>query len=302
MDVLNDNNTNDRPNKTNLWGLLTYLLVFMSFAFYSAGEPVFYDLSNTTLLLSLKLMQLVSVLIVFALPAFLFAQFFTNEKASFLKLNFRVKPITLLLSGLLFIVALPLINGLAILNEVIPLPEFLSSMEAWMKTAEENAKVLTEAFLQMNGIGDLLINMLVVAFAAAFTEELFFRGALQTTLQKVTKNKHLAIWIAAILFSAMHGQFFGFIPRAVLGAVLGYLYLWSGSLWVPIFGHFINNGFAVLMSYYIQQGVVSKEIENMDGTVADYILIVVSIIISGGIMFLLKKLFTKQIQESRELI
>jgi membrane protease YdiL (CAAX protease family) len=302
MDVLNDNNTNDRPNKTNLWGLLTYLLVFMSFAFYSAGEPVFYDLSNTTLLLSLKLMQLVSVLIVFALPAFLFAQFFTNEKASFLKLNFRVKPITLLLSGLLFIVALPLINGLAILNEVIPLPEFLSSMEAWMKTAEENAKVLTEAFLQMNGIGDLLINMLVVAFAAAFTEELFFRGALQTTLQKVTKNKHLAIWIAAILFSAMHGQFFGFIPRAVLGAVLGYLYLWSGSLWVPIFGHFINNGFAVLMSYYIQQGVVSKEIENMDGTATDYILMVVSIIISGGIMFLLKKLFNERILENKELI
>ena len=94
----------------------------------------------------------------------------------------------------------------------------------------------------MNSISSLLINMVMIGVIPAIGEEFLFRGALQKIFSEWTKNKHLGIWISAILFSAMHLQFYGFIPRMLLGALFGYTLLWTGSLWIPIFGHFVNNG------------------------------------------------------------
>jgi membrane protease YdiL (CAAX protease family) len=45
-------------------------------------------------------------------------------------------------------------------------------------------------------------------------------------------------------------QFYGFFPRFALGVLLGYMYLWSGTLWLPILAHFINNAGAVILTWY----------------------------------------------------
>jgi uncharacterized membrane protein (Fun14 family) len=85
---------------------------------------------------------------------------------------------------------------------------------------------------------------------------------LQPQLQRATRNAHVAIWISAFLFSSLHMQFFGFVPRLALGALFGYLYSWSGNLIVPIVAHFINNGFSLLMLYLHQLGKIDIDLES----------------------------------------
>lgn len=153
--------------------------------------------------------------------------------------------------GLTMFAAYPFINVLAVWNSGLHLPEAFAAMEAWMRTTEAEAEVLITQFLVMEGPMDLIINLLVIAVFPAISEELFFRGFLQNTLLKMGRNHHVAIWVTAFIFSAIHMQFLGFFPRLILGAVLGYSAMYSRSLIVPIIGHFVNNGLAVVLTYYI---------------------------------------------------
>src|SRR5690606_8788842 len=118
-------------------------------------------------------------------------------------------------------------------------------------------------------------------------EELFFRGFLQNTFLKKWQNKHLAIWVTAILFSAMHLQFFGFIPRMILGAFFGYLMVFTGSIWAPIIGHLTNNGLAVIISFYVQKNQLEKSIETMGSSATDWQVLVTSLILVSGFVYLI---------------
>lgn len=155
------------------------------------------------------------------------------------------------------LVALPAINLLAHINQQMTLPAFLEPLEAWMKRQEETAQLLTEQFMQVTTYSGLIINLLLMALLPAVAEELTFRGVLQKLLQgtKVAeaqscKVPHVAIWCSAILFSAIHLQFYGFLPRMLMGALFGYALAWTGSLWTPILMHFTNNAAAVVL-YFI---------------------------------------------------
>ena len=112
-------------------------------------------------------------------------------------------------------------------------------------------------FLRDNTGKDLLINLFVVGFLAAISEELFFRGVLQKILIERIKNIHLAIFACALLFSALHQEFYALIPRVLLGMLLGYAYVYSNSLWVPICIHFVNNATAVILDSLYKQGFTS---------------------------------------------
>lgn len=152
----------------------------------------------------------------------------------------------------LVLVASPGINLLSYLNRQIALPECLSGIETWMQQQEEAAAVLTERFLSADSIGVFVVNILLMALLPAVAEELTFRGVLQHLFTPRTgiRTPHIAIWATAIIFSAIHCQFYGFIPRMLLGAVFGYALVWSGSLWLPILMHFTNNALAVIV-YFI---------------------------------------------------
>lgn len=154
----------------------------------------------------------------------------------------------IVLVPLLALFALPLIQAAFEINQNL-IPEG-SSLEAMLKPGEELAERMTEAILTMPDLPALLINLFVVALVPAFCEEIAFRGVLQTHLAKGFRNPHVAIWVSAFLFSFIHFQFYGFIPRLLLGAFFGYLLIHTGSLWAPIAAHFINNAVAV-GSHYI---------------------------------------------------
>lgn len=167
--------------------------------------------------------------------------------------DFQTKPVGAvsgLWIGLLSVIAILPVNQLIIdWNQHLPLPTLLGAVGEWMQRKEQESNLLTAQLVAFSSVHQLLIAVGVIGFIAATGEEIFFRGVIQRTLMAWTANAHLSIWLAAILFSAAHFQFYGFFPRLVLGVLFGYLYDWSGNLWVAIWAHLINNSLIVITLY-----------------------------------------------------
>jgi hypothetical protein len=213
-------------------------------------------------------------------------------------LNKSVNFASVLLVLLLSLSASPLINFIGEMNANMQLPEWLSGVEGWMKNAEESAAELTEAFLKVDSLGGLFFNIFMVAFLPAIGEELLFRGVIQRIFTNWTKNIHWGIWITAMLFSALHMQFYGFVPRMFLGVLFGYLLVWSGSMWLPIIAHFINNCVAVVAMYMIDKKIITPDIEEIGSTSDSYYMAVVSFVLIVIFMLMIKRQNSKANQES----
>ena len=158
-------------------------------------------------------------------------------------------------------------------NANIKFPESLAGFEQWAKGMEETVKVLTEYLTEFESTGYFILAIFVIAVIPAIGEELLFRGLLQNILKRIFKNYHVAIWIAAFLFSAIHFQFYGFIPRILLGALFGYLYVWTGNLLIPIVAHFLNNGISLFALYIYQKGLTDIDVESTEAFPTVYIII-----------------------------
>lgn len=234
----------------------------------------------------LKYFQVVSQIGMFILPSLVFAVLVSRHAIGYLKLDSFPTGIATVSTLILIFTILPMINWLAEINQALSLPEWLSAVENWMRESEESAARLTEVFLKTNTFSGLLLNLMMVAVFAAVGEELLFRGILLRILIGWFKNYHVAVWVSAIIFSMMHLQFFGFLPRLLLGALFGYLLVWSGSLWLPVLAHFLNNAGAVLVFYFYNLEVIDTPVENF-GTVQDSLLFIVSIIISAALLFII---------------
>ncbi len=196
-----------------------------------------------------KLLQGVSSLLVFGLPAFIFM---LRRKYSY---NFYntvadVKPNAIFISILLLLAFSPIILFTAYWNQQMHLPAWLSNVEKFFRTMEDNTAKLTEMFLTMNSVADLLLNVFIIGIIPGVVEEFMFRGCFQNIFQKIFNNKHIAIWLAAILFSAIHFQFYGFVPRMLIGAVLGYVYVYTQSIWCSVAMHIFNNSLQVVIAYF----------------------------------------------------
>lgn len=149
-------------------------------------------------------------------------------------------------------------------NQGVQLPEFMSGFENWARELEDQLAEATKRFTTFNNFGEFLVGFVVIAIIPGIGEELLFRGVLQNSLHRLTKNKHIAIWVAAFLFSAIHIQFYGLVPRMMLGAVFGYLYVWSGNLWYPMIAHATNNGLAVIIAYASQSSESEFDIDEVE--------------------------------------
>jgi len=243
------------------------------------------DLSDANTIASLKFMQWFTSIGLFILPPVLFAYISDKKWLKYLSLKKHVKLPEMATVIILMLISIPVINWLAALNASMTLPDFLSNVEQWMKDAELQAKQLTEAFLKMNSGMDFIGNLLLIAVIPGIGEELLFRGVLQKLLIRWTGNNHAGIWISALLFSALHAQFFGLIPRMLLGAMFGYLLVWSGSLWYPIIAHFINNGLAVFMAFLSQKGLMPGELETFGTATGDIWYSLLSVVLIITILF-----------------
>lgn len=157
-----------------------------------------------------------------------------------------------------YVISLPAMNWLVEMNKAMSLPSWMAGIEQAMRAAEDSAAEVTQEMLNINSVGQLILCVLVVGVMAGLSEEMLFRGAMLRTMQDSRLGKHAVVWITAILFSAFHLQFYGFVPRMLLGVWLGYLFVWTGSLWVPIIAHTLNNSTVVLMSYLSNKGVIPE--------------------------------------------
>ena len=200
---------------------------------------------------TLKWIQLLQTISLFLLPSLILAYLCAKVPWNWLQLDNKVNWKVLLWAIGIMLVALPAINLMSHWNQQMVLPTWLSGVEEWMKAKEAEAEWLTKQFMSVTTISGLLVNLLLMAVLPALSEEITFRGVLQRLLnfQLSTFNSHLAIWLTAIIFSAIHMQFYGFVPRMLMGALFGYMLVWTGSLWVPMLMHFVNNAMAVLLYF-----------------------------------------------------
>ncbi len=171
--------------------------------------------------------------------------------------------------GLIFPVS---ISPLTAWNANISFPDFMNGFERWAKESEERVAMITALITDIDTVPELLIGLFVIALLPAIGEELVFRGMIQQELWRGSGNIHVAIWTSAFIFSAIHVQFYGFIPRVLLGALFGYLYYWSGNLLVPMFSHFFNNAFAVVMLYLYHTGTIDLNVEEDHAAPLKYVI------------------------------
>lgn len=243
----------------------------------------------------LKYMQGVQSVGAFVLPPLVFAYLVSDKISTFLYLNKKPLFSSVCVAILITLASSPLINVIGEWNANIKLPEFLSWIETWMQQKEEAAAALTEMFVHTNTIWGLLINIIVIAAIPALGEELLFRGAIQRIFLSWTRNYHMAIWISAIIFSAFHMQFFGFVPRMLLGALFGYLLVWSKSLWLPIVAHFTNNAIAVIAYFMYDKGRIDTNPDEIGlNTSWGYAAIISAIVVAALVYHVWKTEKTKQ--------
>ena len=268
-----------------LTGMLLFMLIGMVivFVFYGTAGVAYISNPNPVVpeaIVSLKILQICQAIGLFILPGFLLAMYFSAKPLNYLGFN-KISANLGFLTVLTILFAFPAINLLASLNEQINLPE-------WMTSMEEKAQLLTKAFMQVAGFGDIIVNIFMIAILPAIGEELIFRGVLQKLFTQLTGKAIWGIIISAALFSAMHLQFQGFIPRFALGVLLGYLFVWSGSIWLPIIAHFINNSIAIIGYTLIDKGSLPAEAENVGGLSVMWPLGVISIIAVLALLWKIK--------------
>lgn len=202
----------------------------------------------------------------------------------------------ILISITLLIVSIPLAEQFALLNKNLSLPELLKGLEETLKQAEKSAAALTDILVHYNGPVNFLLVFIVIAIIPAIGEELVFRGILQNELIQIWGKKHFAIWVTGFVFSFIHFQFFGFLPRMLLGVLFGYCYLWTNSLWVPMAMHFINNALTLIVSAFFRESLLNAS--QQENAAFDIRLFIAYIVAQVAFLFLYYK-FVRQ-RQSKE--
>lgn len=242
-------------------GIVISAVLAMPFFGLSAITELGNEASDNVALL--KFFQAFQSVFLFILPPIVLAKLFGERPAVYLKLNEKTRIITGWLGVLLIIALLPVINYTQQINSQLSLPEVFSGLEQWMRATEESVSRLTEKFLSTTSLGGLLVNILIIAIIPAIGEELTFRGLFQNIFTRWLKNYHAGIWLSAILFSFFHFQFFGFLPRLLLGVAFGYVVAWTGNLTYAILMHFANNFLGVLVYFLVHRNIISVNLDDI---------------------------------------
>lgn len=244
-------NLTERPSLQKPASALVLLLTL--FAFFLILTPILSGLFARVCSrpeAALRISMVLQDVLVFILPAILTAMVSTRLPASLLAVDRRPEVMTTLLSVLALLCSIPAMNVIVEWNASLTLPESMSGFEQVMRELEENARAVTDSLMAGASVPSLLVSVLIVGVFAGLSEELFFRGAMQRIMSASRMNMHVVVWTVAVVFSLLHFQFFGFVPRMLLGAYFGYLLWWSGSLWVPVIVHMFNNSLVVFNTWF----------------------------------------------------
>ncbi|MCE5175527.1 MAG: CPBP family intramembrane glutamic endopeptidase [Bacteroidales bacterium] len=283
-------------------GLIITYAVFLVVVFAISG----FDLAMTNERLAalndnahlLRIMQTLQSFFVFIFPPFILSKLFKENSTDFIHL--KRPSFSFAIFGIISIILMiPLINALVEWNAGLHLPESMQGLESWMRTSEDTAEKVTTILLNGSSWWTLIVNLIIVGALAGIGEEFLFRGALQSLFSKglwpnTQSGKmpdwvmHTTIWLVAFLFSAIHMQFYGFIPRLLLGAWFGYLLWWSGSIWVPVLAHFTNNAVSTIAVFLQNKGLITEDPDQI-GLNSTWWLCLVSILLLVGCTFYMTK-------------
>ncbi|MEJ7556997.1 MAG: CPBP family intramembrane glutamic endopeptidase [Pedobacter sp.] len=242
--------------------ILAFIVLFMMYGMELISNPAILVAPDLKYRPALQILLFAQSVGLFVIPPILLA--ITEGTKVNVFYGFRRPELKLiLLVFLIMIFSTPLMEWVTIVNQGMKLPEALKGLEEWMRRSEDSLLETTMLLLKMSNVWEFLLNLFLIALVAAVSEELMFRGALQRIFGRIFNSRHAAIWFSAFVFSAIHMQFYGFLPRFLLGAGFGYLYLWSGSLWYSILAHFLNNAFAVCQAYYLQKHHLPLDVDNV---------------------------------------
>ena len=246
----------------------------------------FFDYTNPENLPFIKFMQAINHIGMFIIPPIIAAYVFSNNPKNYLNVDKNSPLFLFLITFLIVLFFVPLSGYFTAVNAQMSLPESFSGLETKLRLMEDAAGTATMAFLDVSTTGGLLANLFIIAVLPAIGEEFFFRGILQKLFKDWTKNIHISILITAILFSAVHMQFFTFLPRFLLSLLFGYLLFWSKNIWLPVFAHFVNNATAVLVYYFV--GNVEK-VEQTEEVLAQPMALFPALIMFGIFLYLFYK-------------
>lgn len=258
--------------------LLFYLLVMVAVVIFQLK-----GVEQWRMMMAITALQNIGM---FIIPAVITAHIFNPSKAmKVMQINRLPGLWQVIVVLLIYVASAPMMNGIVLWNEGWQLPEWLS----WLREMEDAAMAATEQMLNMTSVGQLIVAILLVGVLTGIGEEFLFRGSLQRLMIEKNINKHAAIWITALIFSVVHMQAFGVVPRMLLGAYFGYLVVWSGSLWLPVLAHALNNSVAVV-------GYYDKSIETMPwiGAEPTTLTFTASCIATAVLLFVLSKFMCKK--------
>lgn len=270
-------------NTTTGGKILIFLLLLIFCLVFSSIIGVFLSTiggNGLSDLRGLQITQMCSQIIGFMLPPLLYAVLVKEKPLNYL--GFKELPLWSLLGVVAMFTIIPFNGMVAEWNEGIRLPESMKGIEDMMRNIQDMA---TSVSMKMMNEGGLAINILIFGALAAIGEELLFRSVIQKALIKIFRNPHIGIIATAIVFSAFHGEFYGFFPRIVLGLLLGYMFYLSGSIWPSIFMHFANNSTIVLLFFMNNRGVIDIDVEKF-GTTDNVFLIILSLITTVAIFMI----------------
>lgn len=262
-----------RPAEKFLFSVVILLILGLAFQFFAAFLAAWiYDFTFSEVLTlgtfddpryisASKLIQILGAIGTFIVPAFLFSYLFEGNLFSYFQFRNPTGSIPLLLTVGMMIAVVPFINYMADINMRLEFP--IRSVDNLLRTLENDAEKIMRAFIETRSLTGLLVNLFMIGVLAAVGEELIFRGLLQRLMHDMVKNAHVAILITSILFSAFHFQFFSFLPRFILGMILGYLMYYGRSIWYPILAHFINNIMGVIYYYFYARGSADDMLEEI---------------------------------------
>lgn len=238
--------------------------------------------SNPVKINALKVVQLVSSIGLFLVPALVFSVL-KRAGGDYIGMRHVSTGFWYGMAVVFIFCATPIVAWLYHLNQLLNLPS--EDLMTTIRDTEDRAKVFTRLFLQMPSTVDLFFNIFLIAIVPAIAEEFFFRGVLQRMLNDSLKNLHIAVWVTAAVFSFVHFQFLGFLPRMFLGIILGYVFAFSGSIWVAVVAHIFNNGAQVVAAYLYQRGLINYNIE--DETAPELWIVAISILLTTAIFLFL---------------
>ena len=270
--------------------LIFILLLIFGLAFSIVLGTIVTIINGSDLqdLKNLQITQIISGVVGFLMPAVVYAMLVQEKPWNYL--GFKKIPTWSLLGIVAMFTIIPFLSLVTDWNDSISFPESMSAIEEQMRSLQARSEEVIKLFI---GQGSLFSSLMIVALLAAVSEELLFRSVIQKGLIKLFKNAHVAIIVTAFVFSAFHGDFFGFFPRLILGIMLGYMFWLSGSIFPSMLMHFVNNATIVMLYYLSTRNFIDIDVEHF-GSTSNVLMIFLSLIITVAIFITCHRFYKRQ--------